>query len=339
MNLFPSLLIVGLLVAGCGGIDADASKDRQGPLGLADKPAAPSAGVGGRGEQGVGGSAPGGEIGGFGADGVGDPAPGGEHPGKGGFGSGGNESGGFESGGFGSGGGNFGGFGSGGGDFGGFGSGGGNFGGFGSGGGGCGGPNSFPGENGGSDPGTPGCVYDASALPAGYPAGGDPYQGGGCPCTRRVSPGSSQCPVGDSVTQTAVVGPEGGTLSFSSITYAGVPFSLTFPAGAVAVPTVIQVIAEGAPPVEFQDYSPLIRLEPLGLVLAQPVAVNLGFELPYSSGYVNSNLAIQVSEGGAGCYQRIDGAYINAGFVQGQLHAFGTLFAGHLKPANLAACP
>ncbi len=199
-------------------------------------------------------------------------------------------------------------------------------------------PGSTPAAEHGPFPALPACTYPAAA-----PGSTDPNLAAGvCPCSRREADNYPTCLQGSGLVTTATIGPEGGTVHVPLITYSGVALRLEFPPGAVAAATTITATAAGAPSSDFQDYSPLVWLEPLGLDLAAPVKVSLGAEGPYRdlNGYQpNMDLGLQFSAHGEECFAPAMESYLNAGFVQGYIDSFGVLFAGHLRPASLAACP
>ena len=65
------------------------------------------------------------------------------------------------------------------------------------------------------------------------------------------------------------------TLMDAAGTKDGVPFSLTIPAGALAVPTTIHVSEDIVPPAGFAPTTRGYKVEPLGLTFLLPVAMHL----------------------------------------------------------------
>src|ERR1700690_3832310 len=160
-----------------------------------------------------------------------------------------------------------------------------------------------------------------AADPAASDAGGTSAGG----CTRRPAGTSNtfQCPVGLGEYVAKVIGPAGGTLEIQGRQYlgSGVTASLAFPPTAFAAPTTV-VLTETAipPPHDFLDWSPVYRVEPLGLALASPTPVrfpwsNVGFSVP-------RNLAIWFSLDGS-CFTPLPDSYVNAAFNQGSTSTLG----------------
>ncbi|MDP8998501.1 MAG: hypothetical protein M3O46_00135 [Myxococcota bacterium] len=184
----------------------------------------------------------------------------------------------------------------------------------------------------------------ADAGTAGEAADGAAPDSGGasaCGCTRR--PGgvadTFNCPVGLGEYVSAVIGPAGGTVEIKGRQYlgSGVTASLAFPPTAIATPTTI-VLTETAiaPPRDFIDWSPVYRVEPLGLALASPTPVQLPSSNSGSGTF--GQIAIWFSPDGS-CFTRLPNSYVNAGFNQGSAKELGYFVVGVARSASTLKCP
>jgi hypothetical protein len=166
----------------------------------------------------------------------------------------------------------------------------------------------------------------------------------GCGCTRRPGAGNSfQCPMGVGEEVTVSIGEGGGTVSLDGRQWqqSGVAAAIDFPPTAVAAPTDITLIETAiAPPRDFLDWSPVYRLEPLGLTLATSAPIRL----PWSNGTGGggaadlSALSIWFSPDGA-CFTRVPDSYTNAGFEQGSVTRLGYFIVAAQRTAATATCP
>jgi hypothetical protein len=166
-----------------------------------------------------------------------------------------------------------------------------------------------------------------------------------CPCTRRPgAPPSHWCAAGDGTSVTILLTPEGGTFELGGrqADDSGVNVRLSVPRGAVGEPVWVTLTETTCPPAaSFVDASPLYQFAPLDLVFARSVDIRI----PYGTGIGQSASAsippvlsiFFLSSVGNG--ERVADSYINAGFMQGSITHFGSLFAGYPKSAAEAACP
>ncbi len=160
-----------------------------------------------------------------------------------------------------------------------------------------------------------------------------------CGCTRRPGAGTSfQCPAGVGEESVATIGAAGGTVSIAGRQGAasGVDAAIDFPPTALEAPTEVALIETAIPPpLDFLDWSPVYRVEPLGFTLAAPAPIRL----PWSnlSGIV-SGLSIWFSPDG-GCFSRLPDSYTNAGFEQGSITQLGYFVVAAERTASTATCP
>jgi hypothetical protein len=186
-------------------------------------------------------------------------------------------------------------------------------------------------------------VLEAGVTVMGIWDGGSPRVGGlcsassagatSCGCTRRQGAGNSfQCAMGVGEEVTASVGPSGGTVSLRR------PWpAIDFRPTALAKATDITLIETAiAPPRDLLDWSPVYRIEPLGLCLAVPAPLTLPWA--NSSGTTASNLAIWFSPDGT-CFTRVADSYTNAGFEEGSTTQLGYFIVAQARTAATAACP
>jgi hypothetical protein len=166
-----------------------------------------------------------------------------------------------------------------------------------------------------------------------------------CPCTRRSGAGTSfMCPAGAGQSQAMTIGTAGGkvTLAGQEATQTGVPFSLTIPPGALASDTMITVTETSvSPPADFVDYSPIYLVQPAALTttVALPIVIGWANKSGLSAGGPSAPLAIYAAPDVAGPFTRLPDSYVNAGFMQGSIKAFGAFFSGYPKQPAQAGCP
>ncbi len=186
---------------------------------------------------------------------------------------------------------------------------------------------------------------DGSAEVVGGICGGDDASSSqtsdpaACPCTRRPGPGDSfLCPAGVGEFVSEAIGPEGGTIAIQGRQFprSGVAATLSFPPTALPQSTNI-VLTETAipPPADFSDWSPVYRVEPLGLRLA--AATPVLFPWSNVSGAVPQNLAIWFSPDGA-CFSPLPDSYLNAGANNGSTRQLGYFIVGVPRSPN-SSCP
>jgi hypothetical protein len=127
-----------------------------------------------------------------------------------------------------------------------------------------------------------------------------------------------------------------------------VAFTITFPPNAVATATTITVTELRAPPpAGFADWSPLYRLDPVGLVLAAPATLSI----PFSNGCCQPGSGVPC--GGAfsramGLFwsgqdtcglERLPSSYVNAGVEQGTTTRLGFAIVGFATLGGVPYCP
>ena len=142
--------------------------------------------------------------------------------------------------------------------------------------------------------------------------------------------------VGEAVT--VPIDAKGGTVAIRGRQWAqsGVDAAVDFPPTALATATDITLIETAIPPPhDLLDWSPVYRVEPLGLALAAPAPLRL----PWSnlSGSVPS-LSIWFSPDGH-CFTRVPDSYTNAGFEQGSATQLGYFIVAAQRSAATASCP
>jgi hypothetical protein len=137
---------------------------------------------------------------------------------------------------------------------------------------------------------------------------------------------------------TVGIGTCGGTISLDGrqSPRSGVTAAIDFPPNAVTKATDITLIETAIPPAhDFLDWSPVYRVEPLGLTLVVPARIRL----PWSnlSGSVPA-LSIWFSPDGV-CFTPVPDSYTNAGFEQGSVTRLGYFIVATQRTATTAACP
>lgn len=154
-----------------------------------------------------------------------------------------------------------------------------------------------------------------------------------CGCSRRPDATPTfACAPGDGSSASSLIGADGGTLRL-----AGPVTDVTFPPGAFAAPTTASFTETTIPPpYDILDWSPVYRIEPMGVTLAVPARL----EIPWqnSSGAVPAGLTLWYSPDGS-CFTPVPGAYENAGFFQAATTTLGYFVSGVARDSSTASCP
>jgi len=166
------------------------------------------------------------------------------------------------------------------------------------------------------------------------------FDGRDCPCSRRPDENnSSLCPPGTGKVTTAEIGPAGGTVLLDGTPQTkGVSFKLEIPFNGLAEVVTIQVTEMMSPvPQPYVDQSPIYDLQPAGLTFATPVLLTI----PYQNvrGIIPPETSAYLSTPDGASFERLEDAYVNAGFVTAPLSRLGQVFAGHPRGKNdIFAC-
>ena len=163
--------------------------------------------------------------------------------------------------------------------------------------------------------------------------------GDGCVCTRRDAVPVGNCPRGAGESASATIGPGGGevTLRGQQGASSGVVFRITFPPGAIATPTMITVTETTVlPPVGSVDWSPVYRIDPVGLVLAAPATLMV----PWSQGQgsISGEPTLFWSGSSTCSLARVPSSYVNAGFNQGNVGRLGYAMVGYAELGQAVTC-
>lgn len=161
-----------------------------------------------------------------------------------------------------------------------------------------------------------------------------------CGCTRRPAgaPNPFRCPRGLGEYVSTVIGPSGGSVEIQGRQYAatGISARIDVPPTAIATPTTI-VLTETAipPPHDFVDWSPVYRVEPVGLALSSPTMIRF----PSSNlGSVPSDLALWFSADGT-CFTQVPDSFLNTDVAMGFTQTLGYYLVGVARSASTLACP
>ncbi len=115
----------------------------------------------------------------------------------------------------------------------------------------------------------------------------------------------------------------------------GVAFTLTFPPNAIATPTLITVTETSIPPASGSvDFSPVYRIEPVGLVLAQPASL----KLPWSQAQIWGAPTVFWSATSLCTLEVLPSSYYNAGLNNGSVSRLGYAMNGYAAPGAAPAC-
>jgi hypothetical protein len=163
--------------------------------------------------------------------------------------------------------------------------------------------------------------------------------GGLCGCTRRPGSGNSfQCPMGVGEEVTVPIGPQGGDVLFEGRQSAqsGPSVDISFPPTALATQTNITLIETTiAPPADLIDWSPVYRVEPLGLTLGASTPL----KVPFSNFAPQTEpLGIWFSPDGT-CFTRLSDSDANTNIVEASLHQLGYFLVAEQRADEASGCP
>jgi hypothetical protein len=164
---------------------------------------------------------------------------------------------------------------------------------------------------------------------------------GACVCTRRDAVPAGDCTRGSGASASTIIGPEGGTVSVlgSAGVQSGVAFSIELPPGAIATPTRITVTELTAPPPDgMVDWSPVYRIEPLGLALAAPARLIVPTSQGRGTAFADRQSSIFWSGANDCALERLPSSYMNAGFMQGNVGRLGYAVAGYAHLGEAEYC-
>lgn len=166
--------------------------------------------------------------------------------------------------------------------------------------------------------------------------------GGTCVCTRRDAvPTGQGCAKGVGESVTATIDSSGGTLTLRGQQgiASGVPFKLTIPPTALSAPTVIKVTETTmAPTAGMVDWSPVFLVEPVGLVFATPVSMQIPFLNGRGSAEFDSNLSVFWSGEQTCNLERLPSGYVNAGFMTANITRGGYAIVGYAQQGSVPTC-
>jgi hypothetical protein len=156
------------------------------------------------------------------------------------------------------------------------------------------------------------------------------------------------CPAGVGQFSEATIGPAGGsvTLQGRQGMVSGIAAEFDFPPNAIATTVNIKLTETNIPPPqEVLDWSPVYRVDPVGLALS----VSTPMKLPWSGAPLGSSeagtgwvtvpaLSIWFSPDGT-TFTPISDSYTNAGFEQGSATQLGYFVVGAPRTPATASCP
>jgi hypothetical protein len=117
----------------------------------------------------------------------------------------------------------------------------------------------------------------------------------------------------------------------------GVDAQISIPPTAIATTTTVTLTETAIPPPhDFLDWSPVYRIDPVGLALAARAPV----QFPWSnlSGSVAGGLAIWFSPDGS-CFTPLADSYVNAGFNMASTTQLGYFIVAAARSPSAASCP
>lgn len=176
---------------------------------------------------------------------------------------------------------------------------------------------------------------------------------GPCVCTRRDAVPAGNCNRGTGESVSATIGPEGGTLTLEreavDFRERHLPdrFTIRFPPGAILTPTLITVteLAE-PPPADMVDWSPMYRIEPVGLALEVVAEVEVRFS--QGTGPAYGRPALFWSSSSDCRLERLPGSSIGVPTTDriravndinyGQVGRLGFAISGYAKKGDAQAC-
>jgi hypothetical protein len=119
----------------------------------------------------------------------------------------------------------------------------------------------------------------------------------------------------------------------------GVATQIEFPPTAIASPTDVTLIETAIPPPhDLLDWSPVYRVEPLGLALHTPTPVMVPWSNLSGSTFSTQALSLWFSPDG-GCFTRVSDSYTNAGFEQGSITTLGYFIVAMARNTATETCP
>ncbi len=171
--------------------------------------------------------------------------------------------------------------------------------------------------------------------------GAAPQPTGACVCTRRDANPAGDCPRGVGQSASAMIGPEGGTISLEGQAgpSSGVPFTLTIPPAALATTMKITVTELATPPPEgVVDWSPYYRIEPVDLALAAPASIMVPTSNGRGSALSDEHMKVFASGSSACALEPVGNSYNNAGFMNAKITRLGYLIAGYANVGAATYC-
>jgi hypothetical protein len=160
---------------------------------------------------------------------------------------------------------------------------------------------------------------------------------GPCICTRRDVVPVGSCPRGQNQSVSATIGPAGGELVLRGQQGLGVPFSITFPPNALTTATRITVTETNIPPpAGVVDWSPLYRIEPTDLVLAEAAKV----QVPWSQGRGTAlgGGDLYWSTGSTCALEKLPSSSTNAGFAMANVGRLGFAMVAYAQVGEAQYC-
>ncbi|MDX2011469.1 MAG: hypothetical protein SFW67_14820 [Myxococcaceae bacterium] len=169
---------------------------------------------------------------------------------------------------------------------------------------------------------------------------GDSVQpAGACLCTRRDDVPNGRCPRGVGESASAVIGPAGGSVALNGqqARASGVAFTITFPTMALSTPTTITVTETRIrPPTGFVDWSPVFRIDPVGLVLNEPAQVLVPFSQGRGTAIGGGELFWSTDK--PCTLARLPSSSMNAGFNNGNVGRLGYVLSGVARLGTAEYC-
>ncbi len=166
---------------------------------------------------------------------------------------------------------------------------------------------------------------------------------GPCVCTRRDPVPAGNCKRGTGESVSATIGPEGGTLTLErepvDFRERQLPdrFTIRFPPGAILTPTLITVTElADPPPADMVDWSPMYRIEPIGLALE--VLAEVKVRISQGTGPTLGRPALFWSSSSDCRLERLPGAFVGADIIQGQVGRLGFAISGYTKKGDAETC-
>lgn len=159
-----------------------------------------------------------------------------------------------------------------------------------------------------------------------------------CLCTRRDATTIGSCRKGVGESASATIGPAGGTVTLAGQQGSSVvPFKLTFPPGALASDTVITVTETALPP-PGADWSPVYRIDPVGLEIGAGVQLSVPNSQGNGSSMADGHLSL-FSSGRTECaLEAVRDNYVNAGFNTGTITKLGYVMVGYAERGLSPSC-